>query len=134
MGVLPDHWITLAGVGIGSGAAFYYLTRPRGPPVPPPEETDFGAYLRDLSVGLPEPVQQNKAGAFEDTSFEAYLRTGAFKNADLSAEQHGPSAAAPQVAADAIPIAIVFGTEFGFSEEVADRLVDRIKAAGSNYE
>ncbi|KAK2080572.1 hypothetical protein QBZ16_000426 [Prototheca wickerhamii] len=135
MGLLADRWIAVVGAGIGSGAALYYLSRPRGPPVPPPEDTDFGAYLRDLSVGLPQPAPQGGQDAYEDTSFEAYLRAGAFKAAGADQENNaGVVASGPSVAPDAVPVTIVFGTEFGFSKEVAERLAEKLKSAGKNYE
>ena len=135
MGLLADRWIAVVGAGIGSGAALYYLSRPRGPPVPPPEDTDFGAYLRDLSVGLPQPAPQGGQDAYEDTSFEAYLRAGAFKAAGADQETNaGVVASGPSVAPDAVPVTIVFGTEFGFSKEVAERLAEKLKSAGKNYE
>ncbi|KFM23852.1 NADPH oxidoreductase A [Auxenochlorella protothecoides] len=96
-----------------------------------PEETGFGAYLRDLSVGVPThgvPAPQT----FEETSFEAYLRAAAFKSQD-HAEAGSASGEAESAPPTARPVTIVFGTEYGFSKEIAERLADRLREAGEGY-
>lgn len=128
---LSDHYASMAGAGLGAGALLYYLTRPARPPVAGPEETGFGAYLRDLSVGVPThgvPAPQT----FEETSFEAYLRAAAFKSQD-HAEAGSASGEAESAPPTARPVTIVFGTEYGFSKEIAERLADRLREAGEGY-
>lgn len=128
---LSDHYAAIAGAGLGAGALAYYLTRPAQPPVAGPEETGFGAYLRDLSVGVPThgaPAPQ----AFGETSFEAYLRAAAFKLQD-QAETGSATGEVEQAPPTARPITIVFGTEYGFSKEIAERLEGRLRGAGKGY-
>ena len=86
-----------------------------------PAATSFDAYLKDRSVGAKPAQQQPK---FAPTSFEAYLR------------QPAPAAAAgaaPGVAAappTAKPLTVLFGTEYGFSKEVAEKACEALKEAG----
>lgn len=127
-----DHKLALVGAGLGAGTLLYWRARASKPSVPGPEETGFGAYLRDLSVGVPTAPSQAGVG-WGETSFEAYLRPDAFK-----AVQEGPGSAGSTEESEALPgtarpIAIVFGTEFGFSKEISERLATRLREAGEDY-
>ncbi|KDD74152.1 hypothetical protein H632_c1527p0 [Helicosporidium sp. ATCC 50920] len=84
--------------------------------------TGFEAYLVDVKVNAPK---QETRAAHCSTSFEAYL---------VSVEQEGgiegelvPAAPSlPPPPPESKPIVILFGTEFGFSREIAEKLADSL--------
>ena len=130
---------------IASGATLLWLWRRRataaaaaGSP-PPIAATSFDAYLRNRELGRQQPVEAAAAPQFAASSFEAYLRQPAATTAAAVAV-HQPSgasasasAAAPAGAAaapsHARPITVLFGTEYGFSKEVAQRVCQRLRDA-----
>ena len=85
--------------------------------------TGFDAYLKNASIGRP----QIPAPVYASTSFEAYLRKpaagpAAASSAAAASDTHGP----PQ---DAVPVTVLFGTEYGFSKEVAERACEALRCA-----
>ncbi len=91
-----------------------------------PAATSFDAYLKDRSVGAKPAQQQPK---FASTSFEAYLR----QPAPAAAAGAAPAAAATAGSAAppaAKPVTVLFGTEYGFSKEVAEKAGEALKEAG----
>lgn len=92
-----------------------------------PAATSFDAYLKDRSVGA-KPAQQPPK--FAPTSFEAYLRQpapAATAGAAPAAAAAAPGSAAPPTAK---PLTVLFGTEYGFSKEVAEKACEALKEAG----
>lgn len=92
-----------------------------------PAATSFDAYLKDRSVGAKPAQQQPK---FAPTSFEAYLRQPA-PAAAAGATAAAPAAASgPAAPPTAKPVTVLFGTEYGFSKEVAEKACEEVKEAG----
>ena len=127
-----DHcMLALGSAAAAAGAATLWLwSRQRaaaaaGSP-PPVAATSFDAYLRDRVVGRPKPAEAAAAPQFAATSFEAYLRQSAAAAAAQPPSGASASAAAP---AHAKPITVLFGTEYGFSKEVAQRVCQRLRDA-----
>lgn len=91
--------------------------------------TSFESYLRNKDVGRKAAPPQR----FAATSFEAYLRQ---PSATVAAAAAAPTAAAAAASApaappaDAKPVTVLYGTEYGFSREVAERACDALRGAG----
>lgn len=87
-----------------------------------PAPTSFEAYLRQVE----EPAAAG--GAFSATSFEAYLRAPAAGPAAAApAGGGGGGSGAAAVPLDRVPVTVLFGTEYGFSKEIAEKLAERLK-------
>ena len=97
-----------------------------------PLPTDFEAYLRNAAAN-PCCLAEEGSVTHAATSFEAYLRPPAAAAAAAAAAPDAagtPSAAAAGPPPDSKPVTVLFGTEFGFSKEVAERACERLRAAG----
>lgn len=118
----------LGAAAAGSAALLWLASRRRGAAsAPAAAATGFDAYLRDASIGQPTAAA---APTFAATSFEAYLRQTAAAPAEAAAGTGATSCAASATApADAIPVTVLFGTEYGFSKEVAEKACERLREA-----
>lgn len=86
--------------------------------------TDFESYLRNVET------TSNTADPFSETSFEAYLRTSNATQANAVSSPQSTSlsgGAAPSTPADRAPVTVLFGTEYGFSKEIAEKLSDKLQ-------
>jgi sulfite reductase (NADPH) flavoprotein alpha-component len=122
---LSDRSRWLVGAVASTAAVSLWLARRRqfSAAVQAPGEplsTSFEAYLKQAP---PEPVQ------YATTSFEAYLKQ------PPTAAAAAAAAAAPSSIADSLqappsakPVTILFGTEYGFSKEVAERAGEALAA------
>ena len=100
--------------------------------------TSFGSFLKDGSSAQPSHQR-------DPTSFGSFLKGSAphkdaqHDNSDGStdaqsgaASHNGGSGAESQPSPDSVPVTVLFGTEFGFSKEIAEKLRDRL-LAGVRY-
>lgn len=115
----------------GGAAAALWLARRASASAPntaaAPAATSFDAYLKNREVGKKAP--QMAKPKFAATSFEAYLRQPA-PTAASTAAAAGAAARGPAAPPDAKPITVLFGTEYGFSKEVAEKACEALKGAG----
>jgi sulfite reductase (NADPH) flavoprotein alpha-component len=91
-----------------------------------PLATGFEAYLKNKEVGR-KPEDQKQAN-HAPTSFEAYLRQPAAAPASGGGGV-AASAAAPAAPPTAKPVTLLYGTEYGFSKEVAERAAAALRSA-----
>lgn len=129
--MLPDPrerpLATLSAAAVGSAALLWLTSLRRGAAsAPATTATGFDAYLRDASIGQPAAAA---APAFAATSFDAYLRQPAAAPTAAAANVGAAASSAVAAPADAIPITVLFGTEYGFSKEVAEKACERLRAA-----
>lgn len=123
--------------GVAGVAAYLWLRR-RSNRRPQPR-TDFDAFLKS-----PVPAKNtNKASA---TSFAAFLHVqpeepcstdfASFLKDRSSAAQQGTQqtksqdAQTEQISLQAIPISVVYGTEYGYAREIAEKLCQQLKETG----
>ena len=111
-----------AAAAAAAGASLYWLLGRRGQAAGAPGPTDFESYLRSA------PEQPR---AFAATSFEAYLRGPAGNSTAGPAPAAQPPTAASAVPADRAPVTVLFGTEYGFSKEIAEKLAARLQETGA---
>lgn len=132
---MRDAWserrgLVLAGAAAGAAGALWLVRRASAADAAPAGRTatSFDAYLKDRSVGAAKA-----APTYAATSFEAYLRqpdpaaAAAAVDAPAAGERAAAAAAAPP---DAKPLTVLYGTEYGFSKEVAEKACEALKAAG----
>jgi sulfite reductase (NADPH) flavoprotein alpha-component len=99
---------------------------PAGVPAAP-LATDFNSFLK-----APAPV-------YRETDFQSFLKAqpaSAGTGGQKQAPAKGAAAAAPAAAAlrpDQVKLTVMYGTEYGFSKEVAERLVARLAAIGAYF-
>lgn len=129
----------LAAGAAAAGALLFSVWRRHCASLPQPAAahaaTSFDSYLRDPSIGS-QPLQSTQKQHFASTSFDAYLRQPAAtptpaqqaNNATAATVAAAATAAAP-APADAIPITVLFGTEYGFSKEVAEKACEALRSA-----
>ena len=95
-------------------------------PAAVPEDTGFEAYLKRQA---PNPCATVAHAA---TSFEAYLKAapanGDTGSAAASAQPAQQKAAPPPPGSK--PVTVLYGTEYGFSKEVAESACERLGAGG----
>eukprot|EP00887_Chlorella_sp_A99_P003434 scaffold7.g3434.t1 len=118
-----DHKLLLAAAAGGMGG-LYLLTRRRTSD-DHVQSTSFDAYMRNKEFG--KAAAQPKYAA---TSFEAYLRAPAAAAPAAVAAHPAAGGAAGAAPLDAKPLLVLYGTEFGFSKEVAEKLGERLRGAG----
>ena len=96
--------------------------------------TSFGSFLKD--GGEAQPSDQRNS-----TSFASFLKSSAHADATpkVAGDVSGAKAAtagtnatsrstASEPAPDSVPVTVLYGTEFGFSKEIAEKLRDRLLA------
>lgn len=120
--------VALSAATAGTAALLWLTSWRRGSAsAPAAAATGFDAYLRDASIGQRAAAA---APAFAATSFDAYLRQPATAPAEAAANAvAATSSSAADVPADAIPVTVLFGTEYGFSKEVAEKACERLRGA-----
>jgi sulfite reductase (NADPH) flavoprotein alpha-component len=143
MGFLEDHKTLAVATVAATGGALVLWTissqrRHRRQFLNQPTTTDFDSFLRKP---IANPSLQHQQGTnknkrkYAATSFEAYLT-----NIGDSPLQTTATATASPTAIDSIPccppdskpVTILYGTEFGFSREIAEKLYQRIKKYSKN--
>lgn len=127
------HYV-LYGAVVGV-ATYWWLRRARNRREQP-EATDFDSFLR-----APAPVSAPVPAAC--TSFESFLRTqpeqpnstdfaSFVRNSSAGAQPAGvqPQEASPaqeQIPEEAVPVLVMYGTEYGFAREIAEKLAQQLK-------
>ena len=139
----------LLAAAVASGAYLLrLLARPAGQrrrTVPP---TDFSSFLKAGAVASPADslrkrsptgfaafLKSSTAGDRRDaTSFGAFLKSGSNSQADkpgaapLAAAPSADSKAQPvQPSGDQVAVTVLYGTEYGFSREIAEKLATRLQ-------
>jgi sulfite reductase (NADPH) flavoprotein alpha-component len=98
------------------------LAAPTARAAPPRDETGFDAFLRVLPT----------APAADPTGFDSFLRV----KPAVAGGAAPPGAAGQQAKQEEAPldragVAVLFGTEYGFSKEIAEKLCAELKAGGA---
>lgn len=129
-----DRTTILVGGGVLSLYCFYKWSKSsnnetkRGPPV------DFESYLR-VPTENPSLVAARRAEEKEPapTDFEAYLKvrdpqsvTHKFSSTETSDDEHAPPSHLK-------PVGVLYGTEFGLSREVCEKMCDTLNEMGSYW-
>ena len=144
-GTTSARWWLCAG---GAAASVAYLLLRRAPKAACHEATDFDSFLRapvPVAAAAPATSSSSRAGV-EATSFDAFLK---FKPVEpdpavfstwLKSSGAAPSAAVVDAAGDdeeeeespldAVRVLVMYGTEYGFSKEIAEKLCARLKESG----
>lgn len=144
LGVEEQHrsnlfWASIAGAPL----AWWFLSgrsRPQSSP-----DTNINAFFKNKDTAPPTVVQHSKRQA---TSFHSFLKEvpQAHRDASSFSAFLKPQGSTQAAVTDSLPIAdaahgpdvadvvitILFGTEYGFSKEVAERAATAVKACG-NY-
>lgn len=110
-------WSTVSAASL----ALLYLKRPKkGPNDAKPDPGDFNAFLK-------VPPQQQR----DPTCFDAFLKRDARDVGDvedvLAEEPAGPPNG------DVVKITVLFGTEYGLSKEVAEKLCKELRDTGKYW-
>jgi hypothetical protein len=140
--------LLLATSCVAGSYLWYLLSRPRKSKRP---ATDFNSFLKKVSepaAAAPTPAGPPRRGL---TSFSAFLRDGGppaardatsfsafLKNRPDAAAAQPAAAASPsaddaqgagsaQPSADSVVVTVLYGTEYGFSREIAEKLRDRLR-------
>lgn len=138
--MLTDNRVLLA-AGLAIPVAYYLFTsKPRRAPR---SSNDFEAFLnRHVEIG---PETAAGGPAVNENSFESFLKVDttaqhretdfeSFLKALPSSAPRGAGAAqaasAPQATGDHIPVCVLYGTEFGFSKEIGEKLCAKLKETG----
>ena len=119
--------LVLAAAAGAAGAAWWLRRAAASGASAPVAANSFVAYLKDRSVGVQPAAPPQKK--YAPTSFDAYL-----KQADPAAHAAPAAAAAaaagPAAPPEAKPLTVLYGTEYGFSKEVAEKACSALKGAG----
>jgi hypothetical protein len=122
-----DSKSLLIGVAVvGVPSALWLLSRTRRPAGPAPN--DFESFLKQRDT--PGTTDQAPVSA---NSFEAFLRAPGGQQGAAAAgpgdTTRAAAAAAPTAAvpSDRAPVTVLFGTEYGFSKEIAEKLAGRLE-------
>lgn len=116
----------------------YWLTRPAKKEELP---TDFNSFLRQpvAEVASPAPL----ATSFEsflkevpqvylETDFESFLKKAPSTAQNIGVASQGiAKAEVSKLSADDVKVTVMFGTEYGFSKEIAEKLCSKVKEMGS---
>lgn len=120
-----DHkWLCAAALGGG----LLWLTRKRTS-AEHGAATSFEAYMRSKGVA-PGGTQQKR---YDPADFTSYLKQGSGGAGPAAPPSALPLPAQPpaeEVPLDSKPVLVLYGTEYGFSKEVAERLAEHLRAAG----
>jgi len=147
MGFLEDHktLAIAATAATGGTLAFWTLSSRRRRHFQNPPTTDFDSFLK-IPIDNPAVTKhqrddgKNKKRNYAATSFEAYLtRTDSSSSPSsildlvdgvaLSPPRIEPIPCCPP---DAVPVTILYGTEFGFSRAIAEKLCQRVENYSNN--
>lgn len=134
------YWASLASVPL-----LWWVFSGRSQPKSSPD-TNINAFLKNKTPSQIPAGQQakRKATSFHSflkevpqahrdaSSFSAFLKTPGSNHAVAASNAPKQKADQGPRAADAV-ITVLFGTEYGFSKEVAERAADAIKASGSYW-
>ena len=148
-------WWLYAAAGAGAAGALCALRAAQRRGGAEAEETDFAGFLADPSTlpPAPAPGARRAAAAVDETGFDAFLRdlpsaadgddpTGfdSFLRVVPSAgggaaggkqQQQKQQQQEEEVPQDRALVTVLFGTEYGFSREVAEKLAAELKAGGA---
>ncbi|BDA47196.1 Sulfite reductase [NADPH] flavoprotein alpha-component [Coccomyxa sp. Obi] len=136
---------------IGAPVAWYVCSRLCYRP--PPKETSFDAFLRPgAKTAKPQGKEKQRPAANfsaflkrseqeqtpvrQAASFSSFLRKQPNQAqaqpaaAAAAADADGRAAAVAVPAPEQKPVAVLYGTEYGFSKEIAEKLVGRLKESG----
>lgn len=145
LGVEEQHRSKLFWAGIAGAPLVWWILRSRSQPKSPPD-TNINAFFKNKDTAPQQITQQpkRKATGFHSflkevpqshrdaSSFSAFLKPQGSTQAAMPDSSPTPEAAVGPDAADVI-ITVLFGTEYGFSKEVAERAAAAIKACGSYW-
>lgn len=145
LGVEEQHRSKLFWGSIAGAPLVWWLLSSRSRPQSSPD-TNINAFFKNKDT-IPPPVVQHaerQATSFhsflkkvpqahrDPSSFSAFLKPQGSTQAAVTDSLPTPEAANGPHAADVI-ITILFGTEYGFSKEIAERAAAAIKACGSYW-
>lgn len=144
LGVKEQHRSKLFWASIAGAPLVWWILSSRPQPKSPPD-TSIDAFFKNKDTAR-QPNQQakRKATSFHSflkevpqahrdaSSFSAFLKPQGSTQAAMTDSSPAPDTAQGPAAADVI-ITILFGTEYGFSKEVAERAAGAIKACGSYW-
>lgn len=129
--------VILAAIGGGAAGLLYWASRRKQHAPSGKEATGFDAYLRHHIDNPSLSGIKTKSHGPAKTSFEAYLRKN--DSNDLlkppsdghhTYEKALPAAAMQGPPPTSIPVTVLFGTEFGFSREIAEVLCEKLAPKG----
>jgi sulfite reductase (NADPH) flavoprotein alpha-component len=132
----PGGWLLWAGAA-GIPAAYWLISRGDKRV---DEATSFDSFLR-----APVPVAEN--ATTQKTDFNSFLRVQTVQpcSTDFGSFLRDRVTAAPahdvqeikkqaeEVPADSAPVLVMFGTEYGFSKEIAEKLCQQLKDSGKYW-
>lgn len=129
MGTIQEHktLVIAAAAAAGGALALWTISRHNKPPI---TSTDFDSYLKRH---IANPSLAPKKPQYRPTSFEAYLKNPDGVAAEVAPQIAIEEADIPKCPPDAKPVAVLFGTEFGFSREIAEKLCDKIQGAPGGF-
>ena len=145
LGVEEQHRSRLFWASIAGAPLVWWILSGRSQPKSSPD-TSIDAFFKNKDTA-PQPVAEQtkrKATSFHSflkevpqahrdaSSFSAFLKPQGSSQAAATDSLLTPQAAQGPAAADVI-VTILFGTEYGFSKEVAERAAGAIKACGSYW-
>lgn len=126
--------------GAAGVAAYLWLRRSSAKSHQP--STDFDSFLK-----TPAPARTTRAAsatsfaAFlhvqpdepSSTDFASFLKDRNSGAQEASAQDAASSAQAEQIPEDAVPIVVMYGTEYGFAKEIAEKLCQQLKENGKYW-
>lgn len=145
LGVEEQHRSKLFWASIAGAPLVWWILNSRSQPKCLPD-TSIDAFFKNKDTA-PQPLNQQgkkKATNFHSflkevpqahrdaSSFSAFLKPQGSTQAAVTDKSSTPETAQEPAAADVI-ITVLFGTEYGFSKEVAERAAGAIKACGSYW-
>ena len=145
LGVEEQHRSKLFWASIAGAPLVWWILNSRSQPKSPPD-TSIDAFFKNKDTA-PQAINQQdkrKATSFHSflkevpqahrdaSSFSAFLKPQGSIPAAVTDSSPTPETAQGPAAADVI-ITIMFGTEYGFSKEIAERAAGAIKACGSYW-
>ena len=145
LGVEEQHRSKLFWASIAGAPLVWWILSSRSQPRSPPD-TSIDAFFKNKDTA-PQPITQQaqrRATSFHSflkevpqahrdaSNFSAFLKSQGPTQAAVTDGSPAPEAALGPDAAHVI-ITILFGTEYGFSKEVAERAAGAIEACGSYW-
>jgi sulfite reductase (NADPH) flavoprotein alpha-component len=134
------HRYALYAAGAAAGVATYFLLKQeksgaRNQP------TDFGSFLRVVPQAATETAKSTSFESFlrdqpvqpSSTDFASFLRSSGPVQQEQQQQQqhqqaHHQTEAVPE---DAVPVLVIYGTEYGFAREISEKLAQQLKDTGS---
>ena len=105
---------------------------PNVPAAKPPSKpkhaaTSFLSFIKN--------VEDDEPPARDSTSFSSFLRSSNVRSTSAAAASLAVAAApeGPTMSSESIPLTVLFGTEFGFSKEIAEKLCAQLLASAVPY-